>query len=256
MENNNENQNNNENENENNNAAENNPNTTSDERFIERDGEKLSISENFWNKEKNEPDTFAILKAATDLRKQIGEDQSPKDGAYQISIPEEYKDKLQADPEDPLYKEFCKIAKAKKMSQKDFDAVAQIYYKTIAENAQDFDSDAYIESELKLAKEKFGNDLDKVKYRIENFVNNSGITDKDILNELAFLQTTAGGVATLDYLLSLRGEPMPRSDSNSPTGQLSENELRNLVASEAYQNGDKVVQEKVRKGYETLYKTY
>ena len=229
----------------------------SEERFIERDGERLEVSENFWNKEKNEPDTFAILKAAQDLRKQIGEDLSPKDGIYQINIPEELKDKLEADPEDPLYKEFCKIAKARKMSQKEFDSISQLYYKTVANDVPTFDSDEYIEKELNLAKQKFGKDLDKVKTRIENFVNNSGITDKDILNELAFMQTSAGGIATLDYLLSLRGEPMPRADGVGKVGKLSEAELRKMIAEPGYQDGtDKELIAKVQKGYEELYGTY
>lgn len=226
------------------------------DRFIERDGEKLEVSENFWNKEKNEPDTFAILKAATDLRKQIGEDLSPKDGIYQINIPEDLKDKLEANTEDPLYKEFCKIAKSRKMSQKDFDSISQLYYKTLADSVPDFDSDEYIEKELNLAKKKFGPQLDQVKRRIDNFVSNSGISDPDILNEIAFLQTTAGGIATLDYLLSLRGEPMPRGDGAGAIGQLSEAELKKIIASPEYQNGDPALEEKVRKGYEALYGTY
>lgn len=229
----------------------------SEERYIERDGERLEVSENFWNKEKNEPDTFAILKAAQDLRKQIGEDLSPKDGIYQINIPEELKGKLEANPEDPLYKEFCKIAKSRKMSQKEFDSLSQLYYQNVANSVPNFDSDEYIEQELNLAKQKFGKDLDKVKTRIENFVNNSGITDKDILNELAFMQTSAGGIATLDYLLSLRGEPMPRADGVGKVGKLSEIELKKMIAQPGYQDGtDKELIDKVKKGYEELYGPY
>lgn len=229
----------------------------SEERYIERDGERLEVSENFWNKEKNEPDTFAILKAAQDLRKQIGEDLSPKDGIYQINIPEELKGKLEANPEDPLYKEFCKIAKSRKMSQKEFDSLSQLYYQNVANSVPNFDSDEYIEQELNLAKQKFGKDLDKVKTRIENFVNNSGITDKDILNELAFMQTSAGGIATLDYLLSLRGEPMPRADGVGKVGKLSEIELKKMIAQPGYQDGtDKELIAKVQKGYEELYGPY
>ncbi len=242
------------------NASNNQENQTpenANERFIERDGERLEVSENFWNKEKNEPDTFAILKSAQDLRKQIGEDLSPKDGIYQINIPEEYKDKLQANPEDPLYVEFCKIAKSKRMSQKEFDSVSQLYYKTLAESVQEFDSDEYIEKELNAAKQKFGDNINNVKARIENFVNNSGITDKDILNELAFLQTSAAGIATLDYLLSLRGEPMPRGENGTVAANLSEDELREMIARPEYQNGtDKALIEKVKKGFEKLYGTY
>lgn len=241
-------------ENENTNRSENNGNV---ERFVERGSERLAVPENFWDKEKNAPDTFAILKSAMDYRNQLGEDTSPKDGVYQINIPEEFKSKLQADPEDPLYKEFCKIAKAKRMSQKEFDSISAMYYKTLASNIQEFDSDEYMENEVRLAKEKFGDDLDKVKHRIENFVNNSGITDKDILNEIGFLQTSAAGIALLDYMLSLRGEPMPQTDGVGGVGTLSRDELMKLMQEPGYQDGtDKALIEKVTKGFEQLYKTY
>lgn len=222
------------------------------EKFVEKGGERLSVSDNFWDSEHNSPDVFAILKSQQDLRKQIGEDLSPKDGVYQINIPDNMKDKLQADPEDPLYKEFCKIAKSKRMSQQDFDAISQIYYQKLYDS-QEFDSEEYMQQESQALKAKFGNDLDKVKSRIDNFINNSGISDKDMLNELAYMQTSASGVALLDYLLSLRGEPMPK-DTGSRAGAMSRAELENLMREPGYQNGtDKALIEKVTKGFELLY---
>lgn len=227
------------------------------ERFLEKNGVRLEVPENFWDKDANAPDMFAILKSAMDYRNQLGEDTSPKDGVYQINIPEEFKDKLEANPEDPLFKEFSKIAKAKRMSQKEFDAISQIYFKQLYDNTEAFDSNAYYAHETQLLKEKFGNEVDRVKARIDNFVNNSGITDKDILDEIAFMQTSAGGVATLDYLLSLRGEPMPETDYTSKAGQLSLDDLRKMQMEPGYLNGsDKALIEKVTKGYEKLYGIY
>lgn len=242
---------------ENQNIEENNaPQTPQDNgRFVSRGNERLEVPENFWDKENNAPDVFGLLKSQQDLRTQIGEDKSPKDGVYQINIPQEYAGKLEADPNDPLYKEFCKLAKAKRMSQEEFDSLSNIYYRTIASAAPDFDGEEYMTTEANKAKEKFGDDLDKVKRRIENFVNNSGISDRDILNELAFMQTSAAGVATLDYLLSLRGEPMPSGDGTGGVNTLSLDELRALQAKPEYKT-DPALQAKVRKGYEDLYKTY
>lgn len=229
-------------------------------RFVEKDGVRLEVPENFWDKTNNSPDVFNILKSQNDLRAQIGEDNSPKDGVYQINIPKEYQDKLEADPEDPLFKEFCKIAKAKRMTQKEFDDITSHYYKKFYEtlsNANDFDSEEYTAQEAQALKDKFGGQLDKVKTRIDNFITNSGITDKDILNELAFMQTSAGGVATLDYLLSLRGEPMPSVNGDSRAGVLSREELMELMKQDGYKNGtDKALIDKVTKGWEELYKGY
>lgn len=223
------------------------------ERFVERDGERINVSENFWDAKAGAPDVFAILKSQQDLRKQIGEDQSPKDGIYQINIPDELKDKLQADPEDPLYKEFCKVAKAKRFSQADFDALSKIYYQKLYDNNQEFDSEEYYKKESDALKEKFGDKLDKVKNRIDNFVKNCGITDADMLNELQFMQTSAAGVALLDYLLDLKGEPMPR-ETNSRSGKLSLEDLRNLQRQEGYQNGtDIALINKVKQGYIDLF---
>lgn len=221
------------------------------ERFLEKAGEKIQVPENFWDNENNAPDTFAIMKSQMDLRKQIGEDLSPKDGAYEIHIPENLKDKLTADTEDPLYKEFCKFAKSKRMSQEEFDGITQIYYKQLAENANDFDSEEYFQKESDALKEKYGAKLDKVRTRIENFINNSGITDSAMLNELKFMQTSAAGVSLLDYLLSFRGEPMPQ-ETTARAGVMTLQELRNLQAKPEYMT-DKDLQEKVRKGYEALY---
>lgn len=223
------------------------------ERFVERNGERINVSENFWDAKNNTPDVFAILKSQQDLRKQIGEDASPKDGIYQINIPDELKDKLQADPEDPLYKEFCKVAKAKRFSQADFDALSQIYYKQLYDKQQDFDSEDYYKKESEALKEKFGNKLDQVKTRIDNFVKNCGISNQDMLNELQFMQTSAAGVMLLDYFLDMRGEPMPR-EITSKAGKLSLDELRKLQSQEGYQNGtDQALINKVRQGYIDLY---
>lgn len=229
------------------------------ERTVEKDGVKLTVSDNFWDKEKNAPDVWAILKSQQDLRSQIGEDKSPKDGLYEIHIPDAYKDKLAEDQNDPLWKEFCKMAKSKRMSQEEVDAVTSLYYKALADNTETFDSEEYFTNEVNLMKQKFGPDLDKVSRRINNFVANSGITDKDMLNELKFMQTTASGVALLDYLLSLRGDEMP-SNSNAATagfGKLSLAELRNLQSKPGYMDGtDKALIDKVTKGYEALYGSY
>ena len=220
-------------------------------RFLEKGGEKIQVPENFWDSEKNAPDTFAIMKSQMDLRKQIGEDLSPKDGVYEIHIPDNLKDKLTADLEDPLYKEFCKFAKSKRMSQEEFDGITQIYYKNLADNANDFDSEEYFQKESDALKEKYGPKLDKVRTRIENFINNSGITDTAMLNELKFMQTSAAGVSLLDYLLSFRGEPMPQ-ETTSRAGTMTLQQLRDLQAKPEYYT-DPDLQEKVRKGYEALY---
>lgn len=227
------------------------------ERFIEKNGDRLEVSENFWDKENNRPDVYNILKSQMDLRKQIGEDLSPKDGIYKINIPDEYKDKLQENKDDPLYKEFCTFAKQHRISQEDFDKLSKVYYKTLydmSESAagEQISEEDWLKQEADKFKAKYGDRGDKMKTRIDNFIKNSGITDQDILNELAFMQTSASGVATLDYLLSLRGEPMPDDNGQSRAGVLSLEELRALQAKPEYYS-DPVLQKKVEDGYKALY---
>ena len=110
----------------------------------------------------------------------------------------------------------------------------------------------WLKQEADKFKAKYGDRGDKMKTRIDNFIKNSGITDQDILNELAFMQTSASGVATLDYLLSLRGEPMPDDNGQSRAGVLSLEELRALQAKPEYYS-DPVLQKKVEDGYKALY---
>lgn len=222
--------------------------------FLERDGEKLEITENFWDKDKKEPDVFAILKAATDLRKQVSEDNSPENGVYAINIPKEFQDKLEANPDDPLYKDFCAFAKKHRVSQEAFDEITHAYYKMIYDGIKNSESeeDTFYSQEADKLKEKFGNRIDKIKTRIDNFMANSGITDPDILNELAFMLTSVGGISTLDYLLGLRGEPMPDINGTSRAGVLSLEELRAMQADPRYLT-DKAFQKRVEEGYKALY---
>lgn len=227
------------------------------ERFVEKNGERLEVSENFWDKEKNAPDVYSILKSQIDLRKQIGEDLSPKDGIYKINIPEEYKNILQEDKDDPLYKEFCTFAKKNRVSQEDFDKLSAIYYKTLADmvsanDNEQMSEEEWLQQEAEKFQQKYGARADKMKTRIDNFIKNSGITDQDILNEIAFMQTSAAGVATLDYLLSLRGEPMPDDTGHSRAGVMSLEELRALQAKPEY-GTDRALQKKVEDGYKALY---
>lgn len=225
-----------------------------EQHFLERDGEKLEITENFWDKEKNEPDVFAIYKSQMDLRKQVSEDLSPKDGVYQINIPKEYQDKLAPNPDDQLYKDFCQFAKKNHISQEEFDSITAQYYKLMYDNITqtEVDEDTYYKEEVDKLKARYGDKVDQVIARIDNFINNSGITNQKILNEIQFMLTSSEGVETLDYLLSLKGEPMPGIDGAARDGALTLEDLRNLQAKPGYKD-DRALQEKVRKGYEALY---
>ncbi|MBO6290314.1 MAG: hypothetical protein J6N45_08335 [Alphaproteobacteria bacterium] len=231
-------------------------------RYVEKNGERLEIPDNFWDKENDKPDVYSILKSQNDLRTQIGEDKSPADGIYKINIPEEFQDRLEANPEDPLYKKFSAFAKKNRMSQEDFDNITKEFYKGLydlvepaEDNTNNFDEEAYLKNEADKLKEKYGDKVDQIRSHIDNFVRNSGITDKDILNEIAYMQTSASGVATLDYLLGLRSDPMPAiAGTTAPEGVMNLNELRKLQAEPGYQNGtDQELIRKVTEGYKKLF---
>ena len=232
-------------------------------RYVEKNGERLEIPDNFWDKENDKPDVYSILKSQNDLRTQIGEDKSPADGVYKINIPAEFQDRLEADTNDPLYQKFSAFAKKNRMSQEDFDTITSAFYKDLYEltapgdddGADDFDEEAYLKAEADKLKEKYGDRVDQIRSHIDNFVRNSGITDKDILNEINYMQTSASGVATLDYLLGLRSDPMPYiAGTTAPEGVMNLSELRKLQAEPGYQNGtDPELIRKVTEGYEKLF---
>lgn len=236
-----------------------NPPAADDGRFVEYNGERLKVDDNFWDKDNDQPNIGAILKSSMDLRKQIGEDKSPADGKYEIVIPDDLKEAIVPNPEDPLFVEFSKIAKKNRMSQEEWNAVTDQYFHMLNDkfselSSNNFDPDQYYEQESQRLSEKFGNKTEDIKNRIETYLSNAEITDPDILQEIEFMKSSAAGVAVLNHFISAGSDPMPSAANTTAEPALSRDELENLMRQEGYQNGtDKVLIDKVTKGFEKLF---
>lgn len=202
-------------------------------RFVEYDGQKLEVEENFWDKDKNEVNVGALLKSQQDLRKQISSDPSPKDG-YVCNIPEEYKEILEADPSSPLWKVAVAWAKEHKISQEDFDALAKPYFDELAAPLKNYKEELANE-EAKLDK-IYGNKKQEVKERIKNFFKNSGLSeDAEVMNEIGILTQTAAGVRALDALIKKSPSGMTMtSGSASAQTEYSKEQLRSMMKDPRY----------------------
>lgn len=202
-------------------------------RFVEYDGQKLEVEENFWDKDKNEVNVGALLKSQQDLRKQISTDSSPKEG-YVCNIPEEYKDILEAAPESPLWKVATAWAKEHKISQEDFDALAKPYFDELAAPFKNV-KDEMEKEEAKLDK-IYGNKKQEVKERIKNFFKNSGLSDDaEVMNEIGILTQTAAGIRVLDTLIKKSPSGMTMtSGSSSVPAEYSKEQLQSMMKDPRY----------------------
>ena len=202
-------------------------------RFVEYDGQKLEVEENFWDKEKNEVNVGALLKSQQDLRKQVGSDPSPKDG-YVCNIPEEYKEILEADTDSPLWKVAVAWAKEHKISQEDFDELARPYFDQMAAPFKNY-KDEMAKEEAKLDK-IYGNKKQEVKERIKNFFKNSGLSnDDEVMNEVGILTQTASGIRVLDTLIkkSPSGMAMIAGSGSAPV-EYSKEQLQAMMKDPRY----------------------
>ncbi len=202
-------------------------------RFVEYDGQKLEVEENFWDKEKNEVNVGALLKSQQDLRKQVSSDPSPKDG-YVCNIPEEYKEILEPDANSPLWKVAVAWAKEHKISQADFDELARPYFDELAAPLKNYKEELANE-EAKLDK-LYGNKKQEVKERIKNFFKNSGLSnDNEVMNEVGILTQTAAGIRVLDTLIkkSPSGMAMIAGSSSAPA-EYSKEQLQAMMKDPRY----------------------
>ena len=103
------------------------------ERFVEFEGEKIEIPDNFWDKEHNQPNVGALAKSQNDLRRQLAEaDKSPKDGMYKVNLPDELRNVVEVDMKSPLLGAAMAFCKANGISQEKFDELVRPYYEQIA----------------------------------------------------------------------------------------------------------------------------
>lgn len=221
---------------------------------VEYNGEKITVPENFIDKETKTVNIAALVKSQEDLRKQIGSDESPKEGLYEINIPEDFKEFIEPDKESVLYKTACAWAKSHKISQKDFDELVSPYINELAA--------PFVASKEKLQNEDakldkiFGNRKQEVKERITNFFKNSSIAnDTEALNEVALLTSTAAGVKVLHELITKNQGGMAMIGAAAGgSEELNEATLREMMKDPRYwRDHEPNYVNKITEGFKKLY---
>lgn len=220
--------------------------------FVDRDGnaEKLEVPDEFWDAEKGAPRLGALLKSRNDLRAKLGEGKAAAPETYELRVPEALAGRFQADPEQPIAKAAMAFAKKHGLSQEAFDELAATYFEGQAGNTLD------PAAERAAVEKALGPDAKAEMEGLGQWV--SGLLGQDfaknpgLLSAAEALASSSEGVLLLKALKDRIGEKGVPAARTSSEPVLSEESLRALQASEAYQNGDPATRRRVAEGWEAL----
>lgn len=201
--------------------------------------------ENFWNKEKGEPDVEALAKSWKDLRKMVskGAHKAPPDGKYDLSAFGENADNL---PTVPVFKEW---AAKNGVSQAAFDELAGKITEMASEamgNQPQIDAAA--------ERKTLGPNADA---KINGMVSwarglvNKGVWSKDDFEEFKIMGGTARG---LNALMKIRESYEGRIPVESAPidGMPTDQELQSMVGDPKYQT-DPAYRQKVERLFNARY---
>lgn len=233
-------------------------------REIEYKGERIEIPENYWDAGANDgdgaPNTGALAKAVTDLRRQLsGAGRAPVPDAYELSVPDDLAERITADADHPLAAPTMEWAKKHGLSQDAFNELTGLFYGAEAESAAAEEDWTRTQSEALDA--ALGADAAREKAALGKWV--GGLlgrelsSNPDMLAEANALASSAAGVLLLKALRDRIGErPLPGS-SDAGGSALNAADLTRLQASPAYQNSadpdHRATVAKVRQGWAQLY---
>jgi len=201
--------------------------------------------ENFWNKDKSEPDMEGIAKSWMDLRKMVsqGKHKAPVDGAYDSkafgSIPES----------DPVRQHVSEWAKEYNISQAAFDALVG---RVVEMGGEHEEQSAYsLESERR----SLGQNADAIIKGMSEWANglvSKGVWGKGDFDEFKIMGGTAQGLKTLMKLReSYEGMRIPTMSAPSD-GAPSKDELYQMVGDPRYQT-DAAYRKKVEKAFSQAF---
>jgi hypothetical protein len=201
--------------------------------------------ENFWDKDKGEPDVEALAKSWKDLRKQIsqGKHKAPPEGKYDLSSFGEGADQL---PLVPVYKEW---AAKHGLSQAAFDEFADNVVKMANEvvgNQPEIDAAA--------ERKALGPNADA---KINGMVNwarglvNKGIWSAEDFDEFKVMGGTAKGISALMKIREAYEGRIP-TESAPIEGMPTDTELQAMVGDPKYQT-DPAYRQKVERMFNARY---
>jgi hypothetical protein len=226
-------------------------------RILEFGDEKLEVPDNFWDADKDEINIGALLKSQTDLRKQLEEKpQAPEN--YELVVPDDLAEIIEADAEDPLAGAAMAWAKENGISQEQFSELTAAFYKIQADS---FENPVERKAaELADLQKEWGASTDKKMKDVSSWV--SGLLkpaiekNNGLFTPLQNLVTSADGVRLLAALRDSIGDvQLPGSKTLTPaSGVKTEAELAALQADPKYwRDHDPAIIKEVEEGWKALY---
>lgn len=220
--------------------------------FVDRDGnaEKLEVPDEFWDAEKGAPRLGALLKSRNDLRAKLGEGKAAAPETYELKVPEALGERFQADPEQPLAKAAMAFAKKHGLSQEAFDELAATYFE--GEAASSLDPAAERAAVEKALGPQAKAEMEGLGQWVSGLLGQDFAKNPGLLSAAQALASSSEGVLLLKAIKDRIGEKTVPSGRESPAPAVTEESLRALQASEAYQNGDPATRRRVAEGWEAL----
>lgn len=200
--------------------------------------------ENFWNKEKNEPDLEGIAKSWTDLRKMIskGAHKAPPEGKYDLAA---FGPDAENQPMVPVFKEW---AAKNGVSQAAFDDLAGQLTGMVNEINQQPAIDAAAE------KKALGKNADAVINGMVSWARglvNKGVWSGEDFEEFKVMGGTARGLRALMKIRESYEGRIP-TESVPMEGAPTDDELQQMVGDPRYTT-DPAYRKKVERLYEARY---
>ena len=227
-------------------------------RVVEFNGERLEVPDDLWDGETGAIRAEAAVKRALDLRRKLSEKPAAPE-SYQLVVPDDLKEKVEANAEHPLAKPAMEWARKHGLTQDAFAELTGLFY---AREAAGFDEDARFATEQNEALAKaLGENAEKVKKELGQWV--GGLLGGDfkenpaLLEAAGLLASDANGVLLIKALKDKIGERGIPSGRDRDSGAVSEADLKALQASDAYRHEHHPQHEatvaKVREGWKRLY---
>ena len=200
--------------------------------------------ENFWNKDKNEPDMEGMAKSWKDLRKMVskGAHKAPPEGKYDISAFGENAEQLEF---VPMFKDW---AAENGVSQAAFDDIAT-KLRGLAENAI-----GVPEVDIQAERKALGPNADAVINGMVNWARglvNKGVWSAEDFEEFKIMGGTARGIKALSKIREAYEGRIP-TESMPTEGQPTDLELQAMVGDPRWET-DPSYRQKVERMFEKRY---
>jgi len=234
-------------------------------RMVAHKGERFQVPANLWDATLNDGaggiNGAAAAKMAMDLRKQISDKAAAREEvptAYTLTVPETLAETLEASTEHPLFAPVSEWAKAKGLSQDDFDELTAVFYTYEAARQGRRDED-----QAGLLNEALGEDAERTLTDLGRWVD--GLLGQEIsenssvADTLESIASSANGVLFLKALkdrIGVAGLPTSRA-GGAGGAALSQGHLQSLQNSPAYMDAGHPdhaeTVRRVRDGFRSLY---